>query len=488
MQYRTRPRHFKWGRACEFNLPRRIRRPLKGQRFFSESRVTAGNAGSRWLALMSRKYRERRVRFNKELGAMSDRRRPAIGWIDILWLVFLGGLALLSPIEEIHKQLTLLAIGAFQLVEGRLVAWLPQRGRVYAVLVKMLLATLLLGHTGAEIEINSPYYPIYYLPVVTAAIYFGPIATLFWTALASLAYCSYLVPALQEYELTGSGATELAIRILFFFLAAVLVNRFVMENRRQIERYQALSEKLSETNRQLQRAEAEARRAERLAALGQLSAGLAHEIRNPLSVIKGSAEMLGQKLRGAEPITAELAGYISSEVNRLNSLVARFLDFARPSHLELRQQRISEIVDRALESVQSQFPNAKVKVERHYVVGLPEILADGQLCEQVFVNLILNAYQVLNAQEGRLRLSITPESSKGEAGVAISVEDTGPGVPPELREQIFNPFFTSKKDGVGLGLSIAAKIVDDHRGWIRLEGQPAQGARFRVFLPQLPKG
>ena len=418
---------------------------------------------------------------------MTERKRSPFTWIDILWLVFLSGLALLPPIEEIHKQLTLLAIGAFQLLEGRLVAGLLERGRTYSVIIKILLATLLLAHTG-EIGINSSYYPIYYLPVVTAAIYFGPMATLFWTAVASLAYSSLLIPALQEYELTGLGATELAIRILFFFLAGILVNRFVMENRRQVQRYQALSETLSETNRQLRRAEAEARRSERLAALGQLSAGLAHEIRNPLGVIKGSAEMLRQKVQGAHPLAAELAGYISSEVNRLNTLVARFLDFARPSHLELRQQPISEIVDRALKSVQNQFPHAPVKVECRYAEGLPDIFADEQLCEQVFVNLILNAYQALDGQVGKLRLSIEPESSNGEAGVAISVEDTGPGILPELREQIFNPFFTSKKEGVGLGLSIAAKIVDDHRGWIQLENQPAQGARFRVFLPQKPRG
>jgi len=422
-----------------------------------------------------------------ESGAMTDRKQPAIGWIDFLWLVFVGGLALLPPIVEIHKQLTLLAIGAFQLVEGRLVAWLPERGKAYSVAIKILLATLLLDHTG-EIGINSSYYPVYFLPIVTAAIYFSPLVSLFWTTLASLAYLSFLIPALEEYELTASGATELAIRILFFFLAAVLVNRFVVENRRQTQRYRELSETLAEANRQLQRAEAEARRTERLAALGQLSAGLAHEIRNPLGVIRGSAEMLRQKVQDAQPLVGELAGYISSEVARANALVARFLDFARPSNLELRPLRIGEIVDNALETVKSQFPNAPVKVERNYAEQTPEILADQQLCEQVFVNLIMNAYQAMDGREGTLRVSIVPQEPNGVAGVTTSVEDTGPGVPSELQGQIFNPFFTSKKDGVGLGLSIAAKIVDDHRGSIRLDSRPGQGACFRVFLPEKPEG
>jgi len=114
-------------------------------------------------------------------------------------------------------------------------------------------------------------------------------------------------------------------------------------------------------------------------------------------------------------------------------------------------------------------------------------LADEQLCERVFINLIQNAYQAIgggtNGREPVLRLSIAPESSGGQHGVSIIVGDAGPGVPPEMREQIFNPFFTSKKDGVGLGLSIVAKIVDSHRGWIRLERDSLPGARFHVFLP-----
>jgi nitrogen-specific signal transduction histidine kinase len=423
---------------------------------------------------------------------MLERQQSAVrdlhfSWIDLIWLVFLGGLALLPPVNEIHKQVILLAIFAFQLLEGWMIARLPKRGPAYSILIKILLATLLLDHTG-DFGINSSYYPIYFLPVVSAAIYFGTFGALAWTTIASLAYLSLLIPALAEVEVTPEGKGILTIRVLFFYIAAILVNRFAVENRRQVQRLQDLSDKLEETNRQLRRAEAEARRAERLAALGQLSAGLAHEIRNPLGVIKGSADMLSRKVADSEPLVAELAGYISSEVNRLNALVVRFLDFARPSKLELRPERISEIVDRALEAATASFPNEKVRIEKQYAPNLPDIPADAQLCEQVFVNLITNAYQAMEAQAGSpektLHITIDKEVAKGRPGVAVFIEDTGPGVPPELREQIFNPFFTSKKDGVGLGLSIVAKIVDDHRGTIRLEENTPRGARFRVFFPQ----
>ncbi len=412
-----------------------------------------------------------------------DQQAPRFGWIDIVWLAFLAGLAVLPPRDEIHKQLTLAAFGILQVFESRLIAWQPNRGRFYSVLIKTLLATLLLGHTGG-ISINSNYYPIFYLPVVTAAIYYGLGATLAWTAFASLAYCSYLIPALQEYYLTPDAAATLAIRVLFFFLAGILVNRFVGEYRKQVLRYQALSEDLAESNRRLRQAQAEAHRAERLAALGQLSAGLAHEIRNPLGVIKGSAEMLSKNLGPAPPIAGELAGYISSEVNRLNTLIARFLDFARPSRLETRPLDLAAIVDRAAESARSQFPGAPVTVEKRFASALPPITADEQLCEQALLNLIVNAYQAMNGRPGTLTLSLAPATDlEGQRGVEIAVSDTGPGVPEELREQIFNPFVTSKKEGVGLGLAIVAKIVDDHRGTIHLESSPQGGACFRVFLP-----
>ena len=199
---------------------------------------------------------------------MTEAKRPTINWMDVLWLVLLAALALLPPVEEYHKQLILLAFGVIQLSEGWLIARLPRRGAAYLVLLKIGLATLLILHTG-EIPINSYYYPIYYLPAVTAAEYFGPWATLLWTSLASAAYCSYLYPALQEFEITSEDYGRLAIRIVFFFLAAMVVNRFVIESRRQTLRYQDLAETLAETNRRLEQAQAEARRSERLAALGQ---------------------------------------------------------------------------------------------------------------------------------------------------------------------------------------------------------------------------
>ncbi|HXX00136.1 MAG TPA: histidine kinase dimerization/phospho-acceptor domain-containing protein, partial [Candidatus Acidoferrales bacterium] len=334
---------------------------------------------------------------------MTDPKRSTINWMDGLWLMFLAGLALLPPVEEPHKQAILLAFGVLQLAESWLVTRLPRRGPAYVVLLKIALATLLIDHTN-EIAINSSYWPIYFLPAVTAAEYFGPLATLLWTTLASAAYCSYLYQASFEFELTEEAYGLLAIRVLFFFLAAMVVNRYVVESRKQTQRYQELAETLAETNRRLEQAQAEARRSERLAALGQLSAGLAHEIRNPLGVIKGSAEMLNQKLGKADPLTAELAGYISSETNRLSALVSRFLDFARPLHADLALQDITAVLDRALSDVATIRKEAPIRIEKDYEPDLPAVPLDESLCQQAFVNIVQNAYDAMGEAGGLLRV------------------------------------------------------------------------------------
>jgi two-component system sensor histidine kinase HydH len=415
---------------------------------------------------------------------MNDQKRAVFNWMDVLWLLFLAGLAALPPVAEIHKQLTLLAIGVVQLSEGWLLARAPRRGAAYIVLLKIALATLLIDHTG-EVGINSSYYPIFYVPIVTAAEYFSPLATLLWTALASAAYCSYLYPALQEYEITPENYGRLTIRIVFFFLAAMVVNRFVVESRRQTQRYQELAETLAETNRRLEQAQEEARRSERLAALGQMSAGLAHEIRNPLGVIKGSAEMLHQKLGESNPLASELAGYISTETNRLSALVTRFLDFARPLHAELAPAEIIAVLDRALHTVALTQKDGLVRVERQYEANLPLISLDESLSEQAFVNLIQNAYDAMGSNGGILRVTVARANNANRDGVEVRIEDTGPGIPAEFREQIFNPFVTTKKTGVGLGLSIVSRIIDGHHGTIRVEdgGNDRRGARFVIFFP-----
>ena len=406
-------------------------------------------------------------------------------WHDLLWLLFLAGLALLPPISEPHKQVILLVLGLFQLIEKRFVRGAGERaGPMLAVLVKLALAAVLIGHTRDVAPIQSSYWPVFFVPVTTAAIYFRPLGTLMWTAATSAAYCAYLIPALKQFELGWQGLSELLLRNLFFFLVAMTVNRFVMESRVQVRRYQLLSESLAEANRNLRQAQEDARRAERLAALGQLSAGLAHEIRNPLGVIKGSAEILKEKLSGPNELARELAGYIYTEVNRLSGLVGRFLDFARPSQLNVRAEKLPELLERCLKAVAQQGQNANIKVVKEYAEPLPLALVDTDVCEQVFTNLISNAFEAMSdGGQLTIRIHTVEKNSEPAAELAVEIADTGLGVPEEMKEQIFNPFYTTKKSGVGLGLAIVSQIVDAHGGAVKLVSAPGQGACFRVTLP-----
>jgi two-component system, NtrC family, sensor histidine kinase HydH len=411
---------------------------------------------------------------------MAERATPR--WLDVFWLIFLSGLALLPPLREIHKDATLLLFGVFQLLEARFLEVAGKWGRYAAVAFKIALATFLIGHTGDIAAISSSYWPIFWIPVLTAAMYFGPLGTLAWTTIASAAYCAYLIPAREQFEITPESVGELLLRITFLFFVGMIVNRFSMENREQLLRYQKLSETLSEANRNLKQAQDEVRRAERLAALGQLSAGLAHEIRNPLGVIKGSAELLNQKLGESDSLARELAGYIYTEVNRVSALVGRFLDFARPSQLVLHAEDLPQVMERSLKAVAQQGASVLVQVHSDYEPGLPPVMIDHELCEQAFTNLILNACEAMGEQGGDLWIRIHRAPASDADRVIIEIEDSGPGVAPELKEQIFNPFFTTKKTGVGLGLAIVSKIVDAHGGVLTLCSH-GRGACFRLVLP-----
>jgi signal transduction histidine kinase len=183
-------------------------------------------------------------------------------------------------------------------------------------------------------------------------------------------------------------------------------------------------------------------------------------------------------------ISARLAGAIYTEVNRLSSLVGRFLDFARPSQLNIRAEDLPALLQRCIKAVTEQCQTAKIKIVKEYAPSLPRALVDAEVCEQVFTNLISNACEAMS-EGGQLTIRIYPaQNSPGSAGeVAVQIADSGPGVPEEMKEQIFNPFYTTKKSGVGLGLAIVSKIVDAHGGTVKLVSAPGQGACFRVTLP-----
>jgi signal transduction histidine kinase len=382
-------------------------------------------------------------------------------------------------------EAALIAMAAFQLVEPRIPAFADSRGSVAAILIKLALCYVLILYTGHEAHgdwsqaLNSPYHFILLLPVISAATTMGAAGTALFTVLACVEYASFYFLVDQKTQIIPDEVwPEVLLRIVTFPLLGFLTYYLAEENRKKASDAQAAAAELAAANRNLQAAEDAVRRADRLAALGQLTAGLAHELRNPLSTIKSSSEILLTSLPADHPVAHELAGFISSEVDRTNSLITRFLDFARPLKLKLERADIMPVLDQAVDRLQRHTPPFDVTIHRNYSPDVPLLMIDPELMGLVFYNLLLNA-----AQASPKGAPITIKMRMVDANAEISVIDRGSGVSPENKKNIFNPFFTTKSDGVGLGLAIVSKIVDEHGGKISVESTGKQGSVFHVCLP-----
>jgi hypothetical protein len=221
-------------------------------------------------------------------------------------------------------------------------------------------------------------------------------------------------------------------------------------------------------------------RADRFAAVGEVATGLAHEIKNPLAGLSGALELLAEDL-ARHPRHAEVVGEMRHQVQRLTNTMESLLSFARPPKAKLRSTEVNATLEKVLFLIRQQCRGTLVEVGANLADGLPPVLADPSQLEQVFLNICLNAVQAMGGRPGSLRVS----SRRGEAGlVIVEVADTGPGIPADLQEQLFKPFFTTKREGNGLGLAISARIVAEHGGHIGYRCPPEGGTIFTVTLQE----
>ena len=371
----------------------------------------------------------------------------------------------------------LAALGLVQLLEPKVPALATRRGRVGCIVLKLVLGYLVIGYTGA---IESHFWLVLLLPVVTAAATFGLVGTLVVLMTASGFYLSFLLYInWAEKTVDSQDLSELVARVAFLAMAGILANSLAEDLRVQSEKHRRTAEHLAEANRQVLVAHEAVRRSDKLAALGQLTAGLAHELRNPLGTIKASAEMLNVQHSAENEVAREVAGFISTEVDRTNSLVTRFLQFARPLRLRLESADLAHLLDRAIAEAEREAPG--IAVYRNYAPEIPPFPFDAELMERVFYNLVLNAAQA-TPPGGTVTVKTRAEGRIAE----IAVIDRGNGIGAAQMKDIFNPFFTTKPEGVGLGLAIVAKIVDEHGGKIAVESEPGKGSIFCVSLPMDP--
>ena len=383
-----------------------------------------------------------------------------------------SGLVATTQFGDAYEIVPLALLAIAQILEPKIPAPPTTRSRIFWIFLKLALGWVLIGFSGG---VNSPFWLVLLLPVATAATTFGITGTLLAIVLSSAAYLTFLIRVNQADQIT----VDLGLRIIFIAVVGNLVNILAEELRTQSRRHQQTALELAYTNAQLQKAEEEIRRSERLAALGQLSAGLAHELRNPLGTIRASSEMLSRNVSSENEVTREMAGFIAAEVDRCNSLITRFLQFARPLQVKTARADLGQTIDRSVELVQREMP--KISIYKNYEPEIAPFPFDAELMERVFYNLLLNAAQA-TAPGG----AVTVKTRAAAGAAEIAVIDRGAGIGPDHVKNIFNPFFTTKPDGVGLGLAIVAKIVDEHGGKITVESEPGKGSVFRVMLPTQP--
>ena len=220
---------------------------------------------------------------------------------------------------------------------------------------------------------------------------------------------------------------------------------------------------------------------ERLAALGEMIAGVSHEIRNPLGIIRSTAELLHD--RADNDRQKRFSSIIVEESTRLNDILTEFLDFARPKTLHPIKCRIEDVLERNLKVMEPEFQRLGVRVERQYESGSFAVEADPDQLYRAFVNLLANALQAM-PEGGALRIRTSLTNNRfGPPYVELILQDTGPGIPLKTQKKIFNPFFTTREKGTGLGLAIVRNIVDSHHGEIEVESEEGKGTTMTIRLP-----
>lgn len=256
----------------------------------------------------------------------------------------------------------------------------------------------------------------------------------------------------------------LIMGILFGVLAYIVMRADRIIAARAIERRQ-LEEKLNE--------------AERLASLGKMVAAVSHEIKNPLGIVRSTAEILGKRISKVAPGNEHLAQIIVDETSRLDNIVREFLDFARPRDPRLEPASLNRLAERVAAFMAPELEARSVRLRKELDPNLPKTALDVEQIYQVLLNMIINAIQAM--PDGGTVTVVTRLSPLGE--IELEVADTGMGMPPDKLDQIFTPFYTDKHRGSGLGLAIAKNIIDKHRGRITVASVEGRGSRFTIVFP-----
>ena len=353
------------------------------------------------------------------------------------------------------------------------------RNRLYVWIVIgiiIVLVTVLHFLTPVDqIVWHEIYQRLYYIPIIAAALLFGLRGGLSASLFTTVVYFPHIYLHWQhsDFNYSINQYAEIVIFILVGGIMGALGDRL----RRARERAEQNAEQRRQAYDELQRTFQQLLQAEKLTSLGELSAGIVHEVRNPLGSIRGAIEILEDELKPDSP-RREFADLAKTEIDRLDRLVGEFLRFARPSEPSKAPSDPNSIVESVAALIENQAASQSVLILKDLQSGIPPVLVDAEQVKQLILNLAINGLQAIEQSNGGEK-TLTFRTFERDENCIVEVADSGAGVAPQNIAKIFDPFFTTKEKGIGLGLSIAHKIATQHGGTLTVAND-ADGAVFRL--------
>jgi len=356
--------------------------------------------------------------------------------------------------------------------------WTDFFSRRVVLLVWLPIAIIGVLHysTGAHLHwVHDVLRRVYYLPIVFGAFLLGLRGGLLAALIISVTYLPHAFVHLVHQD-PGRGLEKGLEIVLYFVVGGVAGYLADLEVRRRVQLQAAVAEQ--------QRLTKQLVRAGRLSALGEVVAGMAHEIKNPLHALAGTAEVV-DPLIPAEAEERPLWELHRAEIERLRRVADRFLSFSSPARLEVGPLDLRDVCERLVDLVGADARQKDVSLEAEIPDAPVRISGDRDQLAQVGMNIVLNGIKALGQDGGRMRISVGSEPHQGRARRFLRVENDGPPIPDEMLEHIFDPFHSGDESGTGLGLSISARIVEQHDGYIEAANE-GLGVRFSVVLPAAP--
>ena len=358
---------------------------------------------------------------------------------------------------------------------------LSSRAFLFLWLPVLIVTTAHFGTSMQHEWLHDVFRRLYYIPIIVGAFLFGLRGALMTSFVVTVLYLphAFWMTGLHVHHhgmihADPTGTANKVLELLLYNVVALVTGLLV-------EREQRTRRDIEQTVVEMKAMEQQLVRAGRLQSLGEMSAGLAHEIKNPLASLKTAAAIVADEIPETSP-RRKMVAIVEKEIDRLAALLDRFLAFARPGNLVFAQVDLAQTVERAIALVKAQANTRRVALQLETPSNSLFIQGDADKLTQILLNVLLNAVQ-FSPEDGCVKVRCQERALPHGRFAVVCVMDQGRGIAARDRERIFDPFFSTREDGTGLGLAIASRLMDEHRGYIEVASPPDKGAEFLLFFP-----